>query len=60
MHQLFSKPAVSSKDSPYPPGFPEETEQPLALLFDPADRVTLKRTRWIERRNTVDLESSMK
>jgi hypothetical protein len=52
--------AASSKDSPYPPGFLEETERTLALLFDPADKGTLKRTRRIQRRDAADLEAAMK
>jgi hypothetical protein len=52
--------AASSKDYPYPPGFLEETERTLALLFDPADKGTLKRTRRIERRDAADLEAAMK
>lgn len=52
--------AASSKDYPYSPGFLEETERTLALLFDPADKSTMKRTRRIERRDAADLEAAMK
>lgn len=44
---------------PYPPGFLQETERTLALLFDPVGNETSKRTRRIERKNHVDLEAAI-
>jgi hypothetical protein len=50
---------IGSQSLPYPPGFLQETERTLALLFDPLGSDTSKRTRRIERKNQVDLEAAI-